>query len=137
MEETLRDIKTNGNKPHISEELLALLKDREGALAEYDTDKGYEIHKKIQKQNSGEKRNHIHTLIVKDLDLRDRWSGIRWIPFRPIPYVQKTQKGERIRIKNRAEAAATHLYEIWKREDTLQNTKGDYIIKGACYTTQT
>ena len=52
--------------------------------------------------------------ISKDLDLRDRWLGIRELrrKYTPTPYHNKDRQGLHISHKNRAQHAAKHLSEL-------------------------
>ncbi len=56
-----------------------------------------------------ERKKYTHGIIDKDLILRDRWAGIRGLEsdYKPIPYAQIMPDGRKVRIRDRAEAAAT------------------------------
>ena len=107
-----KEIPIEGKKrqrPHITEWLEGLFKDRENALLSGDLDEVKEITKQIKKWMEHERKEFIHVTIDKDLDVRSKWAGIRQLktPYKPIPYAQKRKGGTQIRVKDRAEEAAT------------------------------
>ena len=58
----------------------------------------------------------VHNMLSKELDLKDRWLGIKQLKkkYQPIPYVFKTEDGRRRNYHNRAEAAAEELARVWR-----------------------
>ena len=50
-------------------------------------------------------------MVDKDLDVRDRWMGIRYLKkgYQPIPYTIKDEKGNRVAVGNKAQEAANFL----------------------------
>ena len=46
-----------------------------------------------------DRQEYVLEIIDKDLDVRDKWAGIRELkkPYKPIPYAQKTNDGRKIR----------------------------------------
>ena len=61
-----------------------------------------------------------------------KWAGTRELktPCKPIPYAQKRKDGSKIKVRDRAEAAA-HFFEfdIWNNKNPTGITKGEKDIK--------
>ena len=76
-EETLPQIKAKGNKPPISERMIELIEERYKAIVDADLEEMKRVTKEMKRWKSIEKNARIHEIIDKDLDLRDRWAGIR------------------------------------------------------------
>ena len=69
------------------------------------------------------KKIRIIESVSKDLDLRDRWLGIRELKrkYNPTPFHNKNAAGEHINHKKRAQEAAKHLSEKqWGTNNTNQ-----------------
>ena len=63
-----------------------------------------------------DRRKHLLEMVSKDLDIRDRWMGIRALKkgYQPIPYRLKNTHGRRVTVGNKAEEAAKFLEQkIW------------------------
>ena len=62
----------------------------------------------------------------KDLDIRDRWLGIRQLKskFAPTPYHNRDKQGKHIPWKERAQTAAEHLSQNqWGKPDNQKKTE--------------
>ena len=80
-------------------------------MKELDLERCQTINKQIQKQKRQENKKHTLKMLSNELDLRDRWLGIRNLkrPYQPTPYYQHDKDGKHIKIRDRAEAAANFL----------------------------
>ncbi len=89
----------------MSEWLEGFLQDRETALEQGNLEEAKEIRKKIKKFKQLEREEYIMETIDKDLDVRDKWSGIRELktPYKPIPYSQRRKDGTK---KNRGQSGS-------------------------------
>ena len=72
------------------------------------------------------KENRAKTIksVSKDLDLRDRWLGIRNMKkvYQPVPYTQKDPAGRNVKVKDKAEGAAMFFEtRIWQQSQTSTN----------------
>ena len=87
----------------------------------------------IQKKRRAEKEEEgVLRSLRKDLDLRDRWAGIREFKkaYTHIPYTFRNADGNRIRLGERAEGAATFLEkQFWGKNRENPDTRGHYIIE--------
>ena len=106
--------------------------------------------KELRKSNKEYRKQHVLSTIDKDLDLRDRCLGIRALKtkFNPIPYHNNNNnnnKGEHVKYKDRAQAAAEHLSnKQWGKSTTeeeeqrqITNWNTDKIVtEQAAYDTQ-
>ena len=94
-----------------------MLRIRDQSIEELDLDAIQVANNYIHNQKKLEKKQKVHDTIKKELDLGCRWLGVRQLkrPYQPIPYIFKDRTGKRIRYRNRAEAAADHSANIWKR----------------------
>ena len=64
-----------------------------------------------------DKRTYIKNSVDKDLDVRDRWLGIKQMKrgFRAQPYIRKDKDGNVVNFQKQAEAAADYLEQVqWK-----------------------
>ena len=107
------------------------------------------LDKRFKRSKKGDKTNRIMNTIDKDLDIRDKWLGIRQLKkeYQPNPYARTNRKGTFIRQDQRAQEAAKYFSkEQWgkrkrKEEDEeerdkiirtkitrCQNTEGDNEI---------
>ena len=98
-------------KPWITEEINELFNERQTAKDNHNQDESKRITKIIKKELRKEKRKYIHTTIDKDLDIKERWLGIRRLrtPYKPTPYYRKDKQGKNITFAQQAEAAADYL----------------------------
>ena len=71
------------------------------------------LDKRFRKSKREDKTNMIIQTLDKDLDIRDRWMGIRALKqeYQPNPYARRTTEGEHITQKQRAQKAAEYLSE--------------------------
>ena len=71
------------------------------------------LNKQFTKSRQDDKKQRVIRSVSKDLDLRDRWMGIRELKrkYNPTPFHNKNAEGEHIHHKRRAQEAAKHLSE--------------------------
>ena len=85
-----------------------------------------ELTRTIKKAPKRDKRNHILKTVSKELDVRDRWAGIRALKkdYNPTPYNRKDKQGKIVAQKDRAETAAKFLAENqWGKTATVNTVK--------------
>ena len=80
--------------------------------------------KEFRKSKAKEKKEGIMETIKNELDVRDRWAGIRRIKgkYQPMPYArQEKYSGEHVHMSKRAEMAAQYLMrEQWGKKETVE-----------------
>lgn len=78
-----------------------------------DPEKFERTTKEYRKQRKEDRTERVKKTIEKDLDLRDRWMGIRNIQkeYKAHPYNRSLKDGAHVKLKNRAEGAAEYLRE--------------------------
>ena len=96
-----------------SDGLSELIRRRGEALLRLDMDTVRNLDQEIQRTKRSENKTRRLNAVSKDLDLRDRWCGIRYMKqqYKPVPYQQENSEGRHITYRNRAEGAARHLRE--------------------------
>ena len=64
-----------------------------------------------------EELRKLFETLDKDLDIREKWLGIRQLKaeYRPTPYSRKTKEGEHIRMEERAEKATAQRAVVARR----------------------
>ena len=65
------------NKAGVSTDTWNLIDEREQVLIHFDNDRIQELNKEIQNSRTNDRHNDMMQSVDKDLDLRDRWLGIR------------------------------------------------------------
>ena len=103
-----------------------VFRDREEALLKGDLELVKETTKWIIKWKQHERQEYVHTTIDKDLDIRDKLNGIRELkkPYKPIPCAIRDKCYRKVRIRDRAEAAATHFENtVWNNESQSTTAK--------------
>ena len=88
------------------------------------------LDKRFRKSKKEDKTNMIINALDKDLDIRDKWLGIRQLKqdYQPNPYARRTTEGKHITQQQRAQKAAEYLnIEQWgkkrKAEDMITQPK--------------
>lgn len=80
--------------------------------------------KVIRKQLGKDKRKYVLETMNKDLDIRDRWMGIRNLKngYKPRPYYRKDMNGNPVTFEKQAEAAAEYLEQKqWGKTHITEN----------------
>lgn len=112
-------------KVTLSEHTEQILETRQKAIEEEDIDKYEQLTKDFRKNKDKDKRENIPKTIEQDLDVREKWLGIRQLKnkFTPHPYSRiDHDSGEHIHRNNRAQKAADYLTnKQWGHEDTKEN----------------
>ena len=114
--EQLPKITSKRNGREMSEATRKLIKDREIALGNFDAEAIGRLNKEIRASSKRDRKHYIQASIHKDMDVRDRWLGIRSLKqgFKPAAYHQKDRLGKHVPRNQRAEAAAKFwAHEIW------------------------
>ena len=100
---------------------------------EADLEQVKEISRQIKKWKQHERQEYIHEPIDKDLDIADKWNVIRELKktYKPLPYAIRDKYLRKVRVRDRAEAAAKNLEEeIWNNKETdPTKTKGEKVMK--------
>ena len=123
VEENLPKIIAKENKTGISEELEDLIKDRMQAVKELKIEEAKNLNQEIENQRRREKKIKTLESVDKDLDLRDRYLGLRRLKgeYKPMPYcLKKEEGGEKRSVKKaeKAEFCANGLQEkFWKKDE--------------------
>ena len=95
---TLPKIKAKRDKQGVSEDVQDLINDRWKAVQELDIEKAKELNKEVYKQRKREQKIEKLESVSKDLDVRNKWLGIRYMKkdHKPIPYaIRKTENGRK------------------------------------------
>ena len=95
------------------------------AIEEADFEGADAINKYIKQLKPKEKEQRIRESIDKDLDLRDKFLGIRQLkkPYQTLPYIFKDKDGRNVRYQNRAKAASEYLAAVWKEDEMVERDK--------------
>eukprot|EP00973_Karenia_brevis_P004309 590674-Karenia_brevis.AAC.1 len=78
------------------------------------TDEEYNaLNKDIKKSLKVDKKSYTLNTVKQELDVRDRWAGIRALKkeYHPNPYNRKDENGRIVAQKDKAETAAKYLAE--------------------------
>ena len=112
-----------------SEDIKQILKQRQTAYIENKTEDITKLEKNLSESKRNDNTNSTLNTLKKELDIRDRWMGIRALKkdFKPTTYNLKTNQGRPIPYEERAEETAKHLNgNQWKKakhETPLSNPK--------------
>jgi len=86
--------------------------------------------KELKSQIRRDRRQRLLDMVSKDLDVRDRWMGIRYLKkgFHVMPYTLKDDRGKRTQTGNKATEAATFLATaIWGKTEEQRNNEEQLI----------
>ncbi len=124
----LREAPKQEKKVLFSQETEEILERRGRALERGEEEEYERLTKQIRKSKGKDKRDGVLKTITKELDVRERWAGIRRIKskYQPQPY-NRTDKysGKHIHMKQRAERAADYLsQEQWGKKEELEEERG-------------
>ena len=103
-----------------SENTRSLLEQRKNAIIKKSITAYNILNKRSRKSKKEDKTNMIIKTIDKDLDIRDRWLGIRQLKqeCQPNPYARRTQEGKFIKQNQRAQEAANYFgKEQWETKE--------------------
>ena len=119
---------------------MRLIDERGEALESANLEQVKSLNKQIQQQKKSESRNRVRMSLSRDLDLRDRWLGIRNLKrgYQKIPYTQTDETGQNVKMKDKAEGAAVFFEtHVWKQPaQTTPSFDGPMIVENAsCYNT--
>ncbi len=109
-------------KVMFSKETEEILEKRAIAIERGEEEEYDRLTKEFRKSKGKDKREGITKTIDKELDVKERWAGIRRIKgkYQPQPY-NRTDKymGKHVHMKERAEKAAEYLsQEQWGKKET-------------------
>ena len=106
--------KDKNKRFELSEKSKTTLGERKQAAKDRNPKLLPELSRKPSRNGKEDKKTRILEAASKDLDLRDRWLGIRELKrkYTPTPYHNKDRQGLHISHKNRAQHAAKHLSEL-------------------------
>ena len=98
-------------KHKLSEKSKELIEQRGQARKHRNIQEFTRLTKEFRKSRKEDKRQHILTTIGRDLDIRDRWLGIRELKskYNPIPYHNKNEEGKHLAWTQRAQKASEYL----------------------------
>ena len=100
--------KDKNKRFELSENSKEIIEKRKTAAAKRNPQLFMTLTKEFNKSRKDDKRNRILESISKDLDLRERWLGIRELKkkYTPTPFHNKDKYGIHIQYKRRAQYAA-------------------------------
>ena len=119
-EEKIPKKETTMRRDDISRESIELIEKRETLIKQENFEEASEITKQLRKQRKKDKRKASTEALNKEIDIRDRWLGLRQMKkgYQIHTYAIKDKEGNRIKKENIAEEIAKHLAEnIWKNEE--------------------
>ena len=95
-----------------------LLKKRGRAQKDRNLQEFEKLTKEIRKSRQEDKTQRILEALDKELDIRDRWLGIRELKgkYNPTPYHNKDTEGKHIKWKERAQKAANQPKKMKKQK---------------------
>jgi hypothetical protein len=120
-------------KENISQKAKDIIKKRTEAWQSYNRNEATRLAKELRAQMKRDRRQRELDMVSKDLDVRDKWLGIRLLKkgYTPIPYTLKDETGRRYKIGNKAEEAAKFLEtRIWgnTRREGIPDTSTEQIL---------
>ena len=120
----LKEVPKQEKKILFSEATKDILEKRGEALERGEEENYDRLTKEFRKSKAKDKREGVIKTIAKELDIRERWAGIRRLKskYQPQPY-NRTDKhsGMHIHMKQRAEKAAEYLSkEQWGKKETKE-----------------
>ena len=117
----------NPKQDYISKATEQLIKERRQARNDIHEggDRIGHLTKRIKQSLKKDKEKHVIKTVAAELDVRDRWAGIRALKkeYNPRPYNRKDKEGNIVPQKDRAETAATYLAkQQWVKNTSDNNT---------------
>ena len=105
--------KDRNKKYELSYTSKEILEQRQKAAKERNLSLFVTLNTQFTKSRRDDKKRRIIESVSKELDLRDRWLGIRELKrkYTPTPFHNKNAEGLHIQHKKRAQEAAKHLSE--------------------------
>ena len=106
----------------LSTEARSILEQRDEALNNGRAHDFDDLTKQFRKQKGKDRQKQLMDTLSKDLDVRDRWLGIRQLKhgYQPQPYYRKDTTGNHIKYHNRAQAMAEYLATKQWGEDSKE-----------------
>ncbi len=108
----------------LSTQTRQILQQRKNASSKPNIKAYNQLDKRFRKSKKEDKTNMIIKTLDKDLDVRDRWLGIRQLKqqYQPNPYARTNSAGMHITQRQRAQQAANYLSgEQWGKKKKLEN----------------
>ena len=98
-------------KDQITPAAAEIIRQRTTAWREYRAEDAENLTAQLTMQMRKDRRKRLLDMVDKDLDVRDRWMGIRYLNkgYQAIPYTIKDEKGKRVGVGNKAHEAAIFL----------------------------
>ena len=121
-ENTIPTKETTIKKDDMSQESLRLIDDRAVLIAHNKLEEANLTTKLLKRQRKKDKQTAITESLNKDIDVRDRWLGLRQLKkgYQVTPYAIKNKEGKRVSKDNIAEEVAEHL-----ANNTWNNTEAE------------
>ena len=117
---TIPTKKTTMKKDDMSIKTLELITERGTLIKQNKLEEANVITKQIRKQRKKDKQKATIDMLSKDIDIRDKWLGLRQMKkgYQVKPYAIKNKNGTRVKLTNIAEAIAEHLEtNTWKNQE--------------------
>ena len=132
---TLPRQKAKARLTAFSEATKQILEERQTSVINRDPVTYELLTKRFRKSKQRDRKDYIIKTSSKDLDVKDRWMGIRQLKstYNPQPYHRRTQKGQHIRLEQRAQMAAQYSgSQQWGRtaqqEENGMQLENDNIV---------
>ena len=95
----------------MSERSTNIINDRGKARKDRNLSEFERLSRDFRKSRKQDRRDRVLEGLTKELDIRDRWLGIRELKtkYTPSPYHNKDAEGNHVQWKDRAQKAAEHL----------------------------
>ena len=116
-------------KHQMSNKSKQLIEERGRAIKERNLAKFDNLSREFRKSRKQDRKDRVIEGLSKDLDLRERWLGIRELKskYNPNPYHNKDKQGNHIQWKDRAEKAAEHLStQQWGLPETTNEPQREW-----------
>ena len=126
--EELPSIPKKEKEEAFSENTRGLLKQRGNAREKNNFKAWKTLNWRFKKSKKEDRTKMIMDTLDKDLDIRDKWLGIRQLKkeYQPITYARTTKEGHHIPQKERAQKAAEYLAEEqWGKKRKREERDGE------------
>ena len=119
--EALPKLKPNQKEEIISTQTKEILDKREKAIREGNVQEFKTLTKDYRRSRTNDKTKYVMKTISNDLDLQEKWIGIRQLKkgYAPMPFHRNNSKGNHVKCHERAEATAEYLAtKQWGQSET-------------------
>ena len=128
-QKTLEKRKAKIKKPWITQATFDMISRKHQLEQTATHDELQGVIKLARKSKRKDWRTWVHKSVTKQLDIRDKWMGIKYIKQKHSPnlYEQANARGESVNLGDRAQAAADYLAEKqWGQPNIPSVAQGNY-----------